>query len=72
MRWVVLVIVWVSILSGCSSFDGKVAAQQQYDRSLADFQNCVASNKSNPDACVKQRQEYEASTKVLTEALTSR
>jgi hypothetical protein len=51
------------------AFDPKVAAQRNYDQSLADYQNCYAANASNPDACEKQRQMLEASTKLLAATL---
>jgi hypothetical protein len=76
---IVALIVIASALSACSGsatqqspsasladvFDPKAAAQRSYDKSLADYQNCYAANPSNPDACEKQRQMLEASTKVL-------
>jgi hypothetical protein len=77
------IIIVASALSACSgpgaqqspsasiadAFDPKVAAQRNYDQSLADYQNCYAANASNPDACEKQRQMLEASTKLLAAAI---
>ena len=76
---IVAFVVIASALSACSGsatqqspsasladvFDPKAAAQRNYDKSLADYQNCYAANPSNPEACEKQRQMLEASTKVL-------
>jgi hypothetical protein len=52
-------------------FDPKLAAQQNYDRALADYQNCFAANPKNVDACEQQRQIMEADVKVLAATLDS-
>jgi hypothetical protein len=58
-----------SIIAGI--FDSKLAAQQNYERALADYQNCYAANPKNADACEHQRQVMEADVKLLTAALGS-
>jgi hypothetical protein len=52
-----------------SIFDPELAAQRNYDRALTDFQNCIAENPNNVDACDGQRQIMEADVKVLAAAL---
>ena len=50
-------------------FNPRVAAQQSYERSLADYQKCIAANPSNASACQSQRNEMEAAVRVLSAAL---
>lgn len=52
-------------------FDPRIAAQQNYDRALAEYQNCFAANPRNVDACDQQRQAMEAAVKVLAAALNT-
>jgi fructose-bisphosphate aldolase class 1 len=52
-------------------FDPRWAAQQNYNRALADYQNCYAANQTNVNACENQRQIMEADVKVLSAALGS-
>ena len=52
-------------------FDPKVAAQQNYEKSLAEYQNCIAANPSNANACENQKRMMEAAVKVLADSLKS-
>ncbi len=73
----VTLIVCASTLSACSGspnnvadmFDPKAAAQHNYEKALADYQNCFAANLSTPAACAEQRQAMEARVRMLTAAL---
>jgi hypothetical protein len=49
-----------------SIFDPQLAARQNYDRALAEYQNCYAANPANRDACDQQRQMMEAAVKLLS------
>ena len=68
------IIAFMSALSACSGtlpqFSRTGAAQYNYDKALAEYQNCYAANKS-VDACEKEVQMLDASTKVLATALAS-
>jgi hypothetical protein len=67
------------ILAACSGatqqiagiFDPRLAAQQNYEHALAEYQNCYAANQKNADACDQKRQEMESAVKVLSAALNS-
>jgi hypothetical protein len=63
-----VIVAFAGILSACSStlqqFDPAVAAQHNYDKALADYQNCYAAKRS-VDACEQESQALGASTKVL-------
>jgi uncharacterized protein YceK len=69
-----VVIAFTSILSACSSiltqFDPGAAAQRTYDKALADYQNCYVATRS-VDACEKEAQMLDASTKMLASTLPS-
>ena len=69
-----VIIVFTSTLSACGGtlrqFDPKAAAQSNYEKALAEYQNCYATNKS-VDACDKERQMMDAAVKVLATALAS-
>jgi hypothetical protein len=69
-----VIIAFASGLSACSGalrqFDPKVAAQSNYEKALAEYQNCYAANKS-VDACDQERQMMDAAAKVLATALAS-
>jgi hypothetical protein len=52
-------------------FDPQWAAQHNYERALAEYQNCYAANPKNADACDHQRQEMEAAVKVLSATLNT-
>jgi hypothetical protein len=54
-----------------SIFDQRLAAQQNYDSALADYQNCFAANSKNADACDQQREALEAAVKILSAALNA-
>jgi hypothetical protein len=47
-------------------FDPELAARQNYDRALAEYQKCFAQNAPNRDACEQQRQEMDAAVRVLS------
>ncbi len=47
-------------------FDPQLAAQQNYYRALAEYQNCYSANPKNADACAEQRQIMEADIKLLS------
>jgi hypothetical protein len=54
-----------------SIFDPQLAARRNYDRALAEYQNCYAANLTNVDACDQQRQEMEAAVKVYSQTLNT-
>jgi hypothetical protein len=54
-----------------SIFDPQLAAQQNYDHALAEYQNCFAANPKNRDACEQQSQAMEAAVKVLAATLNT-
>ena len=54
-----------------SIFDPQLAAQKNYERALAEYQNCFAANPTNVDACDQQRQEMEAAVKVLSATINT-
>lgn len=82
-----MVVACTSVLSACSGttqqsasefktnvasiFDPQIAAQQNYDRALAEYQNCFAANPTNRNACEQQRQAMEAAVKVLASTLNT-
>ena len=74
LRSVVMAIAFTGTLSACSSiinqFDPGAAAQRNYDKALADYQNCYVATRS-VDACEKEAQMLAASTKVLASTLPS-
>jgi hypothetical protein len=75
VRWKMAVIgAFASALSACSGtlqqFDPAVAAQHNYDKALADYQNCYAAKRS-VDACEQESQMLNASTRVLASFIAS-
>jgi len=46
------------------------AARYDYDKAVADYQNCLAANPSNASACDGQRRIMEADAQVLSAAVS--
>jgi len=72
VRSVVMAIALTSALTACSGALTQLspagAAQSNYDKALADYQNCYSANRS-VEACDKERQMLDASTKMLARTL---
>jgi hypothetical protein len=54
------------IKGSVGSLSPQYAARQRYDRSAADYRNCLAANLSNADACDGQRQVLQADQEALS------
>jgi len=54
------------IKGSVGSLSPQYAARQRYDRSAADYRNCLAANPSNADACDGQRQVMQADQEALS------
>ena len=60
-------LVFASLLAACSGsermrdvLNAQTTGWRDYDQSVADYENCLAANPSNPTACDRQRRIMEA------------
>jgi hypothetical protein len=71
-----ILIALTAALSACTAthpqFGATDAAQNGYNEALAEYQTCYTANRSNVNACEKERLMLEANTKMLATTLASR